>query len=125
MHLTFLARVAYASDRLGALTSTQFADSKPTHTEISLLSSAKTSIKFPAYLTGFPENNEKKQGEHNETDSALEIELIRYETLVKACCDSISVLQMQFRRLWRRGSQPRFRYISTMSDLTVVGLDSL
>jgi hypothetical protein len=70
MHLAFRARVTYASDFLGTLASAQFADCKLTHTNASLLSAAKTSVEFPTYLTGFPENNEKKQGEHNETDSA-------------------------------------------------------
>jgi hypothetical protein len=68
MHLAFRARVTYASDFLGTLASTQLANGKLTHTKVPLLSTAKTSVEFPAYLTSFPENNEKKQGEHNETD---------------------------------------------------------
>jgi hypothetical protein len=68
MHLAFRARVAYARDFLGTLASAQLADSKLAHTNVPLLSTAKTSVEFPAYLTGFLENNERKQGEHNETD---------------------------------------------------------
>jgi hypothetical protein len=72
MDPAFLARVTYAIDFLSTFTSTQLTNSKLTHTNASLLSKSEKRLKFPAYLTGFLENNEKKQGEHGETDARTE-----------------------------------------------------
>jgi hypothetical protein len=75
MNPAFRTRVTYARDLLGTFPSTQLADSKLTHTNVPILSAAKTRGEFPAYLMGFFENNEKKQGEQGETDQRALLQL--------------------------------------------------
>jgi hypothetical protein len=95
MNPTFTTLVAYAIDFLSAFASAQFADSKLTHANTSLLNSARTRVRTPTHLTDFPKNNGRKQGEHNETKMRFE-ELSPEDSFTSDKCQDDLHLIVQF-----------------------------